>query len=213
MDTKKRRLFIIGAGGFGRELEVYLDSISSCDRDWELVGFIDDNISALDSFPSDYKVLGSVYDFDFESSDYVVIAIADPQIKNKIYNLLKDKVSFYTYIDKTAIVGKFVDMDEGCIICPNCIVTSNIKLGLCSILNIGTQIGHDTQIGDFCSFMPNVDIGGETIVSSHLYMGTNSTIINRKTICSNVVIGAGAIVVKDILEKGIYVGNPAIKIK
>ena len=209
----KRRLFIIGAGGFGRELEVYLDSVKEADRDWDLVGFIDDNINALDSFPSDYKVLGSLNDFIFNKSDYIVLAIANSEIKNKIYELLKDKVTFFTYIDKTAIVGKFVRIGEGSIICPNCIITSNVKLGLCSILNIGTQIGHDTKVGDFCSFMPNVDIGGETIIANNVYMGTNSTIINMKNICSDVVIGAGAIVVKDINTEGVYVGNPAVKIK
>lgn len=205
----KRRLFIIGAGGFGRELEVYLDQIPEKDRDWRLAGYIDDNSHALDKFPSDYKVLGSVVDFSFKKSDYVVLAIANNEIKKNVYELLKNKVTFYTFIDKTAIIGKFVEIGEGCVICPNCIVTSNVKLGLCTILNIGTQIGHDTIIGDFCSFMPNVDIGGETIVSNNVYMGTNSTVINRKKICSNIIIGAGAIVVKDISEEGTYVGNPA----
>lgn len=218
METKinqmdKRRLFIIGAGGFGRELEVYLDSVDATNRDWNLVGFIDDNINAIDLFPSDYKVVGSVNDFPFRESDYVVLAIANSEIKHKIYMLLQDKVTFFTYIDKTAIVGKFVNIGEGSIICPNCIITSNVKLGLCSILNIGTQIGHDTQIGDFCSFMPNVDIGGETSIANDVYMGTNSTVINMKNICSNVTIGAGAIVVKNINNEGVYVGNPAVKIK
>lgn len=208
-----KRLFIIGAGGFGRELEVYLDRISKEDRDWELSGFIDDDLSALDNFPSNYEVLGRVEDFDFKIDDYVVIAIADPSVKKKIHSFLKDKVTFYTFIHSSALVGKYIKIGEGSIICPNCIITSNVQLGCCSILNIGTQIGHDVILGNYCSFMPNVDIGGETVIGDNLYMGSNSTIINRKNIVSDVIIGAGGIVVKDIVEKGVYVGNPTIKIK
>lgn len=80
-------------------------------------------------------------------------------------------------------------------------------------LNIGTQIGHDTRIDDFCSFMPNVDIGGESNIGRSVYMGTNSTIINLVEVCSDVIIGAGAIVVRHIKNEGTFVGNPARKIK
>tara|TARA_Y100001954_G_scaffold237488_2_gene301341 strand:- start:993 stop:1214 length:222 start_codon:yes stop_codon:yes gene_type:complete len=51
-----------------------------------------------------------------------------------------------------------------------------------------------------------------TKISEKVYIGSNSTILPVK-ICSNVVIGAGSVVTKDIIESGTYAGNPAIKIK
>ncbi|MUP39644.1 acetyltransferase [Labilibaculum euxinus] len=208
--NSKSRLFIIGAGGFGRELELYLSKIEDCD--WNLVGYLDDNQDALKSYPTNYQVLGNVNNFKFNSSDYVVLAIANPDIKEKIYTQLKNSVRFLTYIDKTALVGEFVEVGEGSVICPNCIVTTNVKLGCCTILNIGTQIGHDVTIHDYCSLMPNVDIGGCTVIKDKVFIGTNSTVIPSKTICANTIIGAGAIIVKNIDECGTYVGNPAKKL-
>lgn len=130
----KRNLYIIGAGGFGRELESYLYSVDEKDRDWELKGYIDDNPRSLENYPSNLKVVGCVDNFDFEDSDYVIIAIAAPETKRKIYKLLKERVTFFTYIDSSAKIGKFVNIEEGCVICPNCIVTTNVSLGKCTIL-------------------------------------------------------------------------------
>lgn len=209
----KKRLFIIGAGGFGRELELYLDKIKEEERDWQLTGYLDDNLNALDNYPSNYKVVGDINSFSFKEDDLVVLAIANPDVKEQIYNSLKDKVQFYTFIDQSALVGEFVEVGEGSIICPNCIVTTNVKLGRFTILNIGTQIGHDVCLKDYCSLMPNVDIGGNCEIEDKVFIGTNSTVIPAKRIKEKSVLGAGAIVVKDLAESGTYVGNPAKMIK
>ena len=51
-----------------------------------------------------------------------------------------------------------------------------------------------------------------TEIGDHVSIGSNATILPVK-ICNHTVIGAGAVVTKDILEPGIYAGNPAKKIK
>jgi len=209
----RKRLFIIGAGGFGRELEFYLGEVKEENQDWELIGYLDDNLNALDDYPSDYKVQGRISNFQFMDSDMVILAIANPVIKEQIYNQLKNRVKFFTYIDRTAFVGKFVNIGEGSIICPNCILTTNISIGCCTILNIGTQIGHDVTMADYCSLMPNVDIGGCCDIKDRVFIGTNSTVIPSTKIVKDTLIGAGAIVVKDINEVGTYVGNPAKLLK
>ncbi|MNE86130.1 Maltose O-acetyltransferase [compost metagenome] len=47
-----------------------------------------------------------------------------------------------------------------------------------------------------------------TTIGDNVSIGSNATILSVN-ICPNVVIGAGAVVTKDILEPGIYAGNPA----
>jgi acetyltransferase-like isoleucine patch superfamily enzyme len=53
---------------------------------------------------------------------------------------------------------------------------------------------------------------GTTQIGDRVSIGTNATLM-PVTICDDVVIGAGAVVTKDITESGTYVGNPARKIK
>ena len=55
-----KKLIIIGAGGFGREVLGYALDMPVSQRDWEVFGFIDDNLAALDQYSMDYHVIGSI---------------------------------------------------------------------------------------------------------------------------------------------------------
>ena len=207
----KKRLFIIGAGGFGRELESWIYRSSEVLTEFELIGFLDDDPYALKDFPSKLSVVGDL-NCKFSSDDSVVVAIANPTIKEIIYNKLKEKVQFYTFIDSSAIVADYANIGEGSVICPFSIVSTNAKLGRLVSVNSGSQIGHDAILGDFSSLMANVDIGGEVKLAEKIFIGTNASIIPRISIVSGVTIGIGSIVFKKIKKAGTYIGNPAKKI-
>ncbi len=210
----KRRLFIIGAGNFGREMESWLELIPEQDRDWYIAGYLDSiQVKGKLTCPSNYDILGNEKSFPLTKNDLVVIATCEPSVKEKIYFDLKDKTTFFTYISPQAVIGKFNQIGEGSIICPNCVITTNVIIGLCVTINIGAQIGHDSIIGDFSSLMPNVDIAGKCKLGERVYMGTNSTIVPGKKIVRDVKISAGSIVIKNIRNESVVFGNPAMKIK
>jgi acetyltransferase-like isoleucine patch superfamily enzyme len=86
---------------------------------------------------------------------------------------------------------------------------------VCSLVTIGDDcfIGHGVMfVNDtFSNGGPasgNKDLWKRTLIGNNVSIGSNATIL-PVNICSNVVIGAGAVVTKDIAEPGIYVGNPA----
>ena len=86
---------------------------------------------------------------------------------------------------------------------------------VCSLVTIGDDcfVGHGVMfVNDtFSNGGPangNSDLWKKTLIESNVSIGSNATIL-PVNICSNVVIGAGAVVTKDITEPGIYVGNPA----
>lgn len=205
----KKKLYIIGAGGFGRQLESYLDQHTKEKVDWELMGYIDDNPNALKNVGSDYQILGNVHTYDFQEGDMVLIAIADLKAKMKIVELLRNNVTFFTYVSDTALVGKNVKLGEGSIICPGAKIGSNVSIGEFCIINLDTIIGHDSTIGKNNSIMPHVDVGGGSIIGNNIFMGTKATISPRLNVVDNTHIGVGAVVIKDVLEPGTYFGNPA----
>jgi sugar O-acyltransferase (sialic acid O-acetyltransferase NeuD family) len=108
-----------------------------------------------------------------------------------------------------AVLGKYNIIGEGSVICPGCKITTNVILGKCVILNIGTQIGHDSVIGDFCSLMPNVDLGGRVTVGKNVFIGTKATIIPKIVIGEGATIGAGSVVVRKVKSGVTVFGNPA----
>jgi len=207
----KKKLYIIGAGSFGRELESWLELIPADERDWNIAGYLDSGQEKGDlPFPSNYRIIGSEKDFPYSKDDYVVISIGSSKIREELYLYLKDKVSFFTYIAPNSIIGKFNTIGEGSIICPNCIITTNVALGKCTIVNIGTQIGHDVVIDDFSSLMGNIDIGGKCTLGKRVFMGSNSTIIHEKKIADDIKISSGCIVTRSYSKQGITIyGNPS----
>jgi sugar O-acyltransferase (sialic acid O-acetyltransferase NeuD family) len=209
MEQDKKNVYIIGAGGFGRELELWSRCIPENIRDHRIIGFLDDNLNALDGYPSAYKVLGKIDDFEFRSTDFALISIADTIIKQDIFNRLAGRVRIYTFIAHSAIVADLKKIGQGSVICPNAIVSTNVEIGKCVTVNCGTQLGHDCVVGDYSSFMANVMIGGEALIGRGVYFGSQSALVPRKKICDSTKISAGSIVINSIKKPGVYFGNPA----
>ncbi|MBF4486006.1 MULTISPECIES: acetyltransferase [unclassified Flavobacterium] len=211
-----KNIVIIGAGGFGREVKMLIDQINLVEKKFNLLGFYDDNIS-IGTQVNGYPVLGGVNDLMIYNNEIsVVISIADPKIKFQIHKSLKinSNISFPTLIHPNVLIGTdSVLIGEGCIICASNIITVNISIGNFVILNLFCTTGHDTVIGDYCSFMPSVNISGEVVIEDLVYVGTGAKIINLLKIGNSTIIGAGAVVSKTLPEKCTAVGIPAKPIK
>ena len=109
-------------------------------------------------------------------------------------------------------VGPFVEIQKGVKIGKRCRIQSHSFI--CELVTIGDEcfISHGAMfINDpFLTGGPagKPDLWRATRLANRVSVGTNATIL-PVTICDQVVIGAGAVVTKDITESGIYVGNPA----
>ena len=211
-----KKIAIVGAGGFGREVKMLIEQINQNDKKYEFIGFFDDNIKT-GTVINEFQVLGSI--LELLQIDYnleVVISIADPKIKKKIYDTLNFNklINFPSLIHPSVLIGKDkVSIGYGCIICASSIITVNIVIGNFVILNLGCTVGHDTNIGDYSSFMPSVNISGDVIIENSVYVGTGAKIINLLTIGNSTIVGAGAVVSKSLPEKCTAVGIPAKPIK
>jgi acetyltransferase-like isoleucine patch superfamily enzyme len=116
-------------------------------------------------------------------------------------------------INDNCFIGPFVEIQKGVTIGEDTRVQSHSFI--CELVIIGKScfIGHGVMfINDlFSEGAPaagNKDLWKETRIGDRVYIGSNATIL-PVTICDNVVIGAGAVVTKDINKPGVYVGNPA----
>lgn len=195
---------IIGAGGFGREVYWSLNPIERINT----VFFVEDEYWNSE----DDRILPLSL---FESDKYeVVVAIADSQHRERIVNKLPKSTKFFTHVHPTAqIHGEDVEIGVGSIICAGTIITTNVKIGKHSHLNLITTIGHDCEIGDFFTTAPGTQISGNVKIGNRVYFGTRSCIKQKLTVCDDVTIGMNAGVTKSIEETGTYVGTPAKKIK
>jgi len=81
------------------------------------------------------------------------------------------------------------------------------------ILDRAAQIGHDCKVADFVHFSPASVLSGNVTINSLVDIGTLAAIKQNLEVERDTIIGMGTIVVKSIQEKGVYVGNPAKKIR
>lgn len=211
-----KKIIIIGAGGFGREVKFLIDRINNIHQTYEILGFYDDN-DRLDNLVNGIPLLGTINDL-IATTDKVAIAlgIGVPQVKENIIKRLSKNLNFEypNIIDPTAIVGNDgVTIGLGNVICANVVITCNIKLGNFLTINLGSTVGHDTLIDNYSSFMPSVNISGDVQVGKSVYVGTGAKIINLLDIGANTIVGAGAVVSKSLPANCTAVGIPAKPIK
>lgn len=118
-------------------------------------------------------------------------------------------------IGDNGFIGPFTEIQKGVVIGSNCKIQSHSFI--CELVTIG----NDCFIGHGVMFTNDVFPGGgpsgdpalwkKTHIGNHVSIGSNATLL-PVTICDHVVIGAGAVVTKDITEPGTYAGNPAKKL-
>ena len=205
-------IVIIGASGFGREVAWLIENSDN----WNVIGFVDDNKDLENKSVNDYPVLGTI-DFllNVNEKTNAVVAIGNPQIRKKIVERLQSKtnISFPNIVDKDVIIDKTVMLGFGNIICKGNILTTNIEIGNFNHINLNCTVGHDVQFNDYITVYPGVNISGNVIINDCVEVGTGTKIIQGKKIVKETVIGAGSVVVKDIIENGTYIGIPAKQMK
>lgn len=207
-----KNICIYGTGGFAREVLTLITDLGKYD---DVKAFLEPDNIWKEKF--DGKMIMGVPvlpESTLNAKESVVtIAIGDSKIREKVCNSLPLDTEFITLIHPNVIMSHWVEVGEGAIICAGSILTSQIKIGKHAQLNLQTTIGHDCVIGDFFTTAPSVNISGACNFGNHVYFGTGAATRQGVNITSNVVIGMGAMAVKNIEESGVYVGIPAKKIK
>lgn len=210
-----KKVLIVGAGGFGREVAEIFKDLNSVSREWDIIGFIDDNASLWGGKINEMPVRGGL-DWLVENKKDVgcVVAIGDPESKKAIVEKLeRNNITFYNAIHPSVMKSEFITLGKDVIICAGVILTVNISIGDHVCINLNTTVGHDAIIEECCSIMPNATISGNDILGKCSYIGTGATIIHGKKIGDHSTIGAGAVVVNDIPDNVVAVGIPAKVIK
>ena len=208
-------IFIIGAGGFGREVQWIIERINEKNNKWNLLGYIDDGIKE-GTFINGYNVLGGTdYLINYSTEVCVVCAVGNPKVREKIISKLvsNNKILFPNIIDPDVKMSKYIKMGKGNIICAGNILTVNIEISDFCIINLDCTIGHDDEINSYVTIYPSVNVSGNVKISKCTELGTGSQVIQGITIGEYVTVGAGAVVVNEIPNNCVAVGCPAKPIR
>lgn len=204
-------MIIVGAKGFAKEtLEVLLQSGLSKEN----LCFFDDVSDHLPSHFCDVPIYSNMDDLidnnPIETCSFV-LGLGSPGLRKKMMDRFKS-VGFKasSCISPKSTIGVLDNnIGEGVSIMTGAVLTSSIRLGKGSLLNLNCTVGHDVIIGDFCEFSPGAKISGRCEIGDFVQIGTNATIIPDIKIGSNSIIGAGSVVVKEVPSNVVMAGVPA----
>lgn len=201
------KIGIIGAGGLGKEVLCAIGERWGWNDISESVSFL-----VEEKYFYGQTVMGiAVLPLGDASLafDHYVIAIGDLEARIRIKDTLPPSTSFATIIHPAVQLTPYTKIGEGSIILGNVLLSCDVKIGKFAIVNPGTTISHDSTTGDFFTASPGVNISGNCKIGDRVFIGTNACTRNAISIADDVIIGMGAVVTRDILQKGTYIGNPA----
>lgn len=204
-------IVIIGAGGFGREIQWLIERINQEKYTWNVLGYIDDNVKKNENI-NGYRVLGTTEMLrTYDEPINVVCAIGTSQTREKIVEkLLTNKnVKFPNLIDPDARISNSTVLGIGNIVCAGTIITIDVVIKDFTIVNLNCTVGHDCLINSFVTIYPNANVSGKVIIGECSEIGTGVQIIQGKKVCKKTILGAGSVIIDDILQEGTYVGVPA----
>ncbi|MCF6460850.1 acetyltransferase [Clostridium sp. Cult3] len=210
-----KSLYIIGSGGFSKQVIEIVEEINNIHREYDLVGIIDDNPNLLGKTVFDYKIIG---DTDYLKSIaehkevHSVIAIGEGKTREKIASKFMN-INWVNLIHPKAIVSKYISIGEGNIICGGVIINPECRIGNHCNINIGCTLGHDVILEDYSTLMPGCNVSGNVSVGKYSTVGTGAAIIQGLKIDKATTIGAGSVVIKDLPANCTAVGIPAKPIK
>jgi sugar O-acyltransferase (sialic acid O-acetyltransferase NeuD family) len=210
--TTKRPLFVIGAGGLGREAaQLALESDAA--KHWEFRGFI-----GTPDEVGQHLTLGDIVGTDewlIESgvAADVILGIGAPQIRSRVVSHFTDKgapLTFPNVIHPSSRLDlRHSRLGRGNAITAGCTFTLDINVGDFNYFNLHATIGHDVEIGSYCVVNPGVNISGRSRIGDGVLIGTGAQILDGRSIGNGAVIGAGAVVTKDVSDNLTVVGIPA----
>ena len=196
-------MIIYGASGHSK---VIIDIVESmAEETIDLI--IDDN-------PNIQEVLGYTvkHDSKYHQNQIVVIAIGNNQIRKKVADRYDFRYS-KALIHKNASVNKDVNLGEGTVVMAGAVINPSAIVGDNCIINTNAVVEHDVKISDFVHISPGVVITGNVEIGEGTHVGAGASVIPGVKIGNWVTIGAGTVILQDIPDFAVVVGNPGKIIK
>ena len=207
----KTDLWILGAGGLGREYRAMIEHCPQLNARYKIRAFVDDAPPAemLDGVPVLSGMRHALSGLSKGSA--VTFAIGDARVRAQLIPTVSDLPIFFQrqFISQLNCIGlEPFNWDAELL----------LRQGLCSLriyswvsvfVKLNCTIGHQSVIENYATLMPGAHLSGSVRVGEGAYIGTGAVVLNGISVGRGAVVGAGAVVTRDVPEDTVVVGVPA----
>lgn len=211
-----RRLVILGAGGFARELAWLVRDFNAAAGPvrYDLAGFVVTDLSKLGERDSRDQVLGDLDWLETHPVDAVALGIGTPSARLAVAAQVTAR---FPRLDLPALIHPSVRSDPtstrfepGVVVMASSIVSVNAKIERFAMINWLCSIGHEASIGAGSVVNPSSNISGGVRLGSGVLVGTGAQVLQYLTVGDGATIGAGAVVTKNVPPGVTVTGVPAL---
>lgn len=205
---------IIGAGTYG---EVYLAYLQEAGV--EVIGFLDDDLDVQNKLIKDMPVLGPVSMLPFLKESHGVEAVYCPLGNNHLrVKFLSEAVGLGyktpNYIHPSTTISPCVSIGKGVYILANTVIMPYVVMDDFVMISVGVNIVHHSLLEKGVFVSNGVNLGASVVAKKYAYIGMGSTMMTGvRSLGENCLIGAGAVVIRDVPNGAIMAGVPAKVIK
>jgi len=206
-----KNIVVLGASGHAK---VVIDIIEKDNR-FRIAGIVDPLLPKKSMFMG-YPVIGHDDDLPKIVENFqiygAIVAIGDNSLRQRIVRKVSHSVphlSFVTAIHPRATIGTQVTIGPGTVVMAGAVINSDAKVGSFCILNSMSLLEHDSCLGNFASLAPRASTGGNCDIGEMVTVGMGAVVLQGLSIGTNTIVGASAMVNKDLPANVTAYGLPA----
>lgn len=202
----KKKLILVGSGGFGQEVYSYLlaDLKNNKLSDIELIGILDDSEDSYAKSGIELPLLGSISEYEFESNNRFIVCIGNVRVRKYVTEqLLENGAKPYTYIHSSCFIAENAKIGRGVIICPNSIINVNACIGNNVVINVFCSIGHGANIGEGSILSPYSALNGDASIGKYCFLGTRATVFPRVSLFDNCILDTHSAAKKSVTSPSV----------
>lgn len=209
----KKNCAIIGAGAYGQVYTRYLA------EEYTIMGFFDSDPALLAKEINGYPVLGNVdqiHDYIAKNPGTAVfVPLGDNKRRVELLTDFDNRgYDIPSFIHHSVFKDRDMKHGKALYILPHTNIMPFTTIGDFCMISMGVNIAHHVNIHDGCFFSQGCNIGASMQIHDKAYCGIGSTVMTGvKSLGTQCMIGAGTVVIRDVADKAVIVGNPGKQIK
>lgn len=207
--SKQIPLVIWGASGHA----LVVADIVRLQKSYEIIGFLDNmNPHRHGTEFCGARILGGDEQLERllgEGINHILLGFGDCRARMELTSYLETKgFNLPTAIHPHAVVARDVILGAGTVVAAGAVINPGSRIGKSVIINTAASVDHECSIADAAHICPGVRLAGCIRVGRATQIGVGAIVIEKITIGSESVVGAGTIIVRDVPDRVVVYGNP-----
>jgi sugar O-acyltransferase (sialic acid O-acetyltransferase NeuD family) len=211
----RKSIVIAGAGGVARELRWLIEEINQEAQWLDPLGFVVSDLESLRDTDSRDLVRG---DFDWLDQhraeiDCVAVGIGSPAARQRVATAIRELLpdaDFPALVHPSARFDRSSStIGEGVAIGAGTLGTVNLELGPFALVGVGVTLGHEARIGAWSALNPRSTVSGGVRLGERVLIGSQALVLQYLSVGDDAVVGAGAVVTKNVPPATTVAGVPA----